>query len=130
MKISRGSGRVLWIGFLLAGQGLFLLSGVPLGSARMAQAAQDVAAREENLQGENVAEDGEHAPAPPFDLRSITGTYASTNIGRGGHKCLPIKQLSAFEVAGYYPTTYCIHYNENKKKYRVSIEGFVFRDAF
>ena len=46
------------------------------------------------------------------------------------NKCLPIKQPSAFEVAGYYPTTYCIHYNENKKKYRVSIEGFVFRDAF
>lgn len=38
---------------------------------------------------------------------------------------LPIKQPSAFQKTGYYPTNYQVHYDASKHEYNVSIENLV-----
>lgn len=43
--------------------------------------------------------------------------------------CSPIKTPMAFETAGYYPTRYCMRYKASKQMYRVSLEGFEYREA-
>jgi hypothetical protein len=43
--------------------------------------------------------------------------------------CVPIKQPQAWAIAGYYPTTYCIRYLADDKRYTVSLEEFVHRPA-
>ena len=43
--------------------------------------------------------------------------------------CIPIKQPLAFEISGYYPTKYCMRYNQNNEMYKISLEGFVYRNA-
>jgi hypothetical protein len=43
--------------------------------------------------------------------------------------CAPIKQPQAWEVEGYYPTTYCIRYLPDDERYTVSLEEFVHRPA-
>jgi hypothetical protein len=44
--------------------------------------------------------------------------------------CTPIKTPMAFETAGYYPTKYCMRYKPANQMYRVSLEGFVYREAY
>ena len=44
-------------------------------------------------------------------------------------ECMPLKLPKAWEVSGYYPTTYCIRYLENRREYTVSIESFIYRKA-
>ncbi len=44
-------------------------------------------------------------------------------------ECHPIKLPKAWEVAGYYPTEYCMRYLPEEKEYRVSLEGLVQREA-
>ena len=39
--------------------------------------------------------------------------------------CAGIKQPQAWEVAGAYPTKYCIRYLERVGRYTVSLENFV-----
>lgn len=43
--------------------------------------------------------------------------------------CVPINQPQAWEVAGYYPTEYCIRYREAEDAYTVSLERLVFRES-
>lgn len=43
--------------------------------------------------------------------------------------CYPIKQPAAFEVGGYYPTSYCIRYRDNRDEHTITLEGFVHRTA-
>jgi hypothetical protein len=43
------------------------------------------------------------------------------------NECLPVKQPAAFEVAGYYPTKYCIRYRSGT--YTISLEGLEFRQG-
>lgn len=43
--------------------------------------------------------------------------------------CFSIKQPSAVEVAGYYPTESCLRYDEAADAYTVALESFVHRDA-
>jgi hypothetical protein len=43
--------------------------------------------------------------------------------------CAPIKQPEAWEIAGWYPTRYCVRYLEATARYTVSIEDFVQRAA-
>jgi hypothetical protein len=43
--------------------------------------------------------------------------------------CTPIKLPAAYEVAGYYPTQYCIRYRASRQEYAISLEGFVNRPA-
>lgn len=43
--------------------------------------------------------------------------------------CAPIKQPTAWAIAGYYPTTYCVRHSERTGRYTVSLEGFVERAA-
>ena len=43
--------------------------------------------------------------------------------------CAPIKQPTAWEVDGWYPTTYCIRYLADEGRYTVSLEDFVQRTA-
>lgn len=38
--------------------------------------------------------------------------------------CVPIKQPSAHESSGYYPTEYCMRYERSSGNYTVSLEGF------
>jgi hypothetical protein len=43
--------------------------------------------------------------------------------------CAPIRQPSAWETAGYYPTKYCIRYHRDRDAYTVSLEDLVKRAA-
>lgn len=43
--------------------------------------------------------------------------------------CVPFKQPSAWQQAGWYPTSYCIAYRENRDDYTVSLTGFRYRQA-
>ena len=45
------------------------------------------------------------------------------------NSCAPIKQPKAWQVAGYYPTRYCIRYHQRANKYTVSLEGLEYRNA-
>src|SRR5262245_59307612 len=42
--------------------------------------------------------------------------------------CTPIKQPAAFEVAGHYPTKYCVRYQAKGGRTTVSLEGFARRE--
>lgn len=44
-------------------------------------------------------------------------------------ECVPIKQPQAWATEGYYPTTYCIRYLADERRYTVSLEDFVHRTA-
>jgi len=44
-------------------------------------------------------------------------------------KCSPIKTPQAFQVAGYYPTEYCIKYNAANEMFRVYLRDFKYRNA-
>ncbi|MCZ7565004.1 MAG: hypothetical protein M5U08_15510 [Burkholderiales bacterium] len=50
-------------------------------------------------------------------------------IASGPDMCAPIKQPKAWQVAGSYPTKYCVRHLKGVDRYTVSIEGFVKRDA-
>jgi hypothetical protein len=43
--------------------------------------------------------------------------------------CVPIRQPQAWQVAGYYPTEYCMRHLENEAIYTISLESFVHRVA-
>jgi hypothetical protein len=43
--------------------------------------------------------------------------------------CTPIKTPAAYEVAGFYPTQYCVRHQAATDDYTVSMEGFVRREA-
>ncbi len=43
--------------------------------------------------------------------------------------CAPIKQPSAWQLAGAYPTKYCIRHSDRTGRHTVSLEGFVERPA-
>ncbi|HEX6112417.1 MAG TPA: hypothetical protein VFZ10_08920 [Geminicoccaceae bacterium] len=43
--------------------------------------------------------------------------------------CAPIKQPQAWEIEGYYPTTYCIRHLPDEGRFTVSLEDFVHRAA-
>jgi len=43
--------------------------------------------------------------------------------------CAKINQPEAFEVAGAYPTRYCVRYQRSDDTYTISIEEFVRRQA-
>lgn len=43
--------------------------------------------------------------------------------------CAPIRQPEAWERAGYYPTEYCVRYDDAAKVTRVSLEGLVHRNG-
>jgi hypothetical protein len=43
--------------------------------------------------------------------------------------CVPIKQPTAWEAEGSYPTTYCIRHLADDERYTVSLENFVRRTA-
>ena len=43
--------------------------------------------------------------------------------------CTKINQPAAFEVAGAYPTRYCVRYQPSEDAYAISIEDFVRREA-
>jgi hypothetical protein len=43
--------------------------------------------------------------------------------------CVPIKQPEAWEIEGYYPTSYCIRHLTADQRYTVSLEDFVRRTA-
>jgi hypothetical protein len=43
--------------------------------------------------------------------------------------CSAIKQPTAWQIAGYYPTRYCIRYHPRADKYTISLEGLEYREA-
>jgi hypothetical protein len=43
--------------------------------------------------------------------------------------CVPIKQPSAWQISGYYPTRYCIRHHDRARKYTISMEGLAYRKA-
>ena len=45
------------------------------------------------------------------------------------NECHPIKSPEAWEVKGRYPTEYCMRYLPEQREYRISLEGFVQREA-
>jgi hypothetical protein len=80
------------------------------------------------------------AGGPPFTHTFIFGAYdghitflepmvTKAYIASKPNMCAPIKQPEAWELAGWYPTRYCVRYLEGVARYTVSIEGFVQRPA-
>lgn len=43
--------------------------------------------------------------------------------------CFPIKQPQAFQRSGWYPTSYCIEFRENRHELTTSLQDFVYREA-
>ena len=54
---------------------------------------------------------------------------AASFFHRGLDECHDIAQPAAWEVAGPYPTRYCMRYLPEEDAYTVSLESFVHRDA-
>jgi hypothetical protein len=54
---------------------------------------------------------------------------AAAFIASQPDECHPIKLPQAWEVAGHYPTEYCMRYLPEEREYRVSLEGFVQREG-
>ncbi len=54
---------------------------------------------------------------------------AASFIASQPDECHPIKLPEAWEVAGHYPTEYCMRYLPEERAYRVSLEGFVERQG-
>ena len=80
---------------------------------------------------------------PPFTYTFIYGAYdghvsfyepmitRAFLIGRPD-QCMALKAPEAFELAGYYPTEYCIRTGQDdggEAVYTISLETFVRRDA-
>lgn len=49
--------------------------------------------------------------------------------GSRENACFAAKQPAAWEVSGWYPTSYCLRYRENRDELTASLEGFVYRQA-
>jgi hypothetical protein len=100
--------------------------------------------------GAAAGEEGNHllpstAPEladPPADFTQtfIFGSYdghiifyepmiAASFFTSGLDECFDVAQPSAWEVAGPYPTRYCMRYLPDEEAYTVSLESFVHRDA-
>jgi hypothetical protein len=45
------------------------------------------------------------------------------------NSCADIRQPEAYSRAGYYPLSYCTQYDEATRKYRVSLEKWVYRSS-
>lgn len=41
----------------------------------------------------------------------------------------PVRQAAAYQVSGYYPTTYSVLFNESPDEFTISLDGLVFREA-
>jgi hypothetical protein len=54
---------------------------------------------------------------------------ALSEFTEGVDQCFDIAQAAAWEVAGSYPTKYCIRYLPDEDAYTVSLESFVRREA-
>lgn len=46
------------------------------------------------------------------------------------YECKDLKLPEAYMEAGYYPTQYCMRYLPGRDEYRISLEGFTYREAF
>jgi hypothetical protein len=100
--------------------------------------------------GAAAGEEGNHlllstAPElgdPPADFTQtfIFGSYdghiifyepmiAVSVFTSGLNECYPIAEPTAWEVAGPYPTRYCMRHLPDEEAYTVSLESFVLRDA-
>lgn len=55
----------------------------------------------------------------------ISHDFLSTRPDR----CMPLRTPEAYGVAGYYPTEYCVRWDEGTSTYRISLEGLVHRAA-
>jgi hypothetical protein len=44
-------------------------------------------------------------------------------------QCRPVRTPSAYATAAYYPTTYCVRHDAAARTYRVTLEGFTYRQA-
>jgi hypothetical protein len=77
---------------------------------------------------------------PPFTHTFIFGAYdgqitflepmiTRAYIASNPTVCEPIRQPEAWQIAGSYPTRYCIRYLDRVGKYTVSLEDFVKRSA-
>jgi hypothetical protein len=44
-------------------------------------------------------------------------------------QCRPVRSPRAYATAAYYPTTYCVRHHPASATYRVTLEGFVYRQA-
>lgn len=45
------------------------------------------------------------------------------------YTCKDIKLPQAYQESGFYPTQYCMRYLRGRDEYRISLEGFVYREA-
>lgn len=55
--------------------------------------------------------------------------FAGLVDGTRSDACFVTKQPQAWEVSGWYPTSYCLRYRENRDELTASLEGFVYRQA-
>jgi len=106
---------------------------------------EDVGAIEAAMGNHLVDVTGPEFQGEPFTHTWIFGAYGGEitfyeamitkewfdrqRAGRAPSRCAPIKQPLAWQVAGWYPTRYCMEYRENRDDFVVSLEGFVYREA-
>jgi hypothetical protein len=75
---------------------------------------------------------------PPFSHTFIYGAYdgritflepmiTHAYIASKPSMCAPIKQPQEWELAGSYPTRYCVRYLDRPGRYTISVEDFVQR---
>lgn len=60
----------------------------------------------------------------------ITKDYLQGLVeGSQDDRCVPIKTPKAYQKSGWYPTSYCMRYRDNRDEVTVSMEDFVYRKA-
>lgn len=64
-----------------------------------------------------------------YEAMITTKWFEDLRTGAVADRCVAFKQPQAWKIAGWYPTTYCMEYRENRGDYVVSMSDWVHRNA-
>ncbi|MQY11685.1 hypothetical protein SRB5_18040 [Streptomyces sp. RB5] len=64
-----------------------------------------------------------------YEAMITTKWFEDLRTGAVADRCVPFRQPRAWRIAGWYPTTYCMEYRENRNDYVVSMNDWVYRTA-
>jgi hypothetical protein len=63
------------------------------------------------------------------DITFLEPMFTLAYLKSLGSETIPIRQPSAFERTGYYPTSYTISYDKSPKEYRISLDNLTYHSA-
>ena len=117
-------------------------AGMPLPEQHAPEGYVDVGAAVAAMGNHLVdARDPELAdPTLGFSHTFIYGTYdgkliflepmvSHAFLSSRAQQCRAVRPPRAYAAAAYYPTTYCVRHDAGSETYRVTLEGFVYRQA-